>query len=75
MPRDFTEEQIAQYKDAFNQLDVDGNGVINVEELGTAMKSIGKDTSEENLQTMITLVDKDGDGKIDFDEFLIMIAG
>lgn len=40
--------------------DKDGDGTITTKELGTVMKSLGQNPSEEELQDMINEVDVDG---------------
>ena len=37
-----TEEQIAEFKEAFSLFDKDGDGTITTKELGTVMRSLGK---------------------------------
>merc|ERR1719199_204337 len=71
---DLTEEQKAEFKEAFALFDKDGNGKISVEELGTVMKNLGQNPTEEELNDMIKEVDKDGTGTIEFPEFLEMMA-
>ncbi|MED6150479.1 hypothetical protein PIB30_072699 [Stylosanthes scabra] len=47
-------------------------GCIIVEELVTMIRSLDQNPSEEELQDMITEVDADGNGAIEFDEFLFV---
>jgi calmodulin len=49
-------------------------GKITIQELGTVMRSLGQNPSESELLDMINEVDTDGDGTIDFQEFLAMMA-
>jgi calmodulin len=53
---------------------VDGDGTITTKELGTVMRSLGQNPTEAELQDMINEVDADGNGTIDFPEFLTMMA-
>lgn len=62
--------QIAEFKEAFSLFDKDGDGTITTKELGTVMRSLGQNPSEAELQDMINEVDADGNGTIDFPEFL-----
>lgn len=52
----------------------DGDGTITSTELGTVMRSLGQNPTEAELQDMINDVDADGNGTIDFPEFLTMMA-
>lgn len=49
-------------------------GFITSEELGTVMTSLGKNFTDSELQAMIKEVDADGNGAIDFHEFLNLMA-
>ncbi|XP_046582416.1 calmodulin-like protein 12 [Haliotis rubra] len=69
-----TEEQIAEFKEAFSLFDKDGDGTITTKELGTVMRSLGQNPTEAELQDMINEVDADGNGTIDFPEFLTMMS-
>ena len=71
---DRTEEQIAEFKEAFSLFDKDGDGTITTKELGTVMRSLGQNPTEAELQDMVNEVDADGNGTIDFPEFLTMMA-
>ncbi|XP_039053504.1 calmodulin-like [Hibiscus syriacus] len=46
------------------------DGCITTKELGTVMRSLGQNPTEELHQDMINEVDADGNGTIDFPEFL-----
>ncbi|GAA5903998.1 hypothetical protein JCM8208_001756 [Rhodotorula glutinis] len=63
-----------QFKEAFSLFDKDGDGTITTRELGTVMRSLGQNPTEAELQDMINEVDADGNGTIDFPEFLTMMA-
>nr|VDD12851.1 unnamed protein product [Brassica rapa] len=57
--------------DRFFDLDF---GCITTKELGTVMRSLGQNPTEAELQDMINEVDADGNGTIDFPEFLNLMA-
>ena len=43
-------------------------------ELGGVMKKLGDNPTEDQLQTMVNKFDEDGNGTIEFTEFLCMMA-
>lgn len=49
-------------------------GCITTKELGTVMRSLGQNPTEAELQDMISEVDADQNGTIDFPEFLNLMA-
>ncbi|KAI6656719.1 Calmodulin-A-like isoform X1 [Oopsacas minuta] len=53
----------------FNTFDIDGDGFITFKELTTVFSSMGEDMSEQSVKDMITKVDLNHDGKLDFNEF------
>uniref|UniRef100_A0A8C6D035 EF-hand domain-containing protein n=1 Tax=Moschus moschiferus TaxID=68415 RepID=A0A8C6D035_MOSMO len=57
MADQLTEEQIAEFKEAFSLFDKDGDGTITGKELGTVMRSLGQNPTEAELQDMINEVD------------------
>uniref|UniRef100_A0A670JRF1 Calglandulin n=1 Tax=Podarcis muralis TaxID=64176 RepID=A0A670JRF1_PODMU len=65
---------LSEFKEAFSLFDKDGDGTITTKELGTVMRSLGQNPTEAELQDMINEVDADGNGTIDFPEFLTMMA-
>lgn len=71
---ELTEEQIEDFKEAFSLFDKNGDGYISSKELGIVMRSLGQNPSEQELKDMINEVDADGNGSIDFEEFIHMMA-
>uniref|UniRef100_A0A0C9QNL6 Calmodulin n=1 Tax=Wollemia nobilis TaxID=56998 RepID=A0A0C9QNL6_9CONI len=74
MADNLTQDQIAEFKEAFGLFDKDGDGSITTKELGTVMRSLGQNPTEAELRDMIDEVDADGNGTIDFPEFLNLMA-
>ncbi|KAK4405774.1 Calmodulin-1 [Sesamum angolense] len=68
------EEQIVEFREAFSLFDKDGDGCITIEELATVIRSLDQNPTEEELQDMINEVDADGNGTIEFAEFLNLMA-
>jgi calmodulin len=54
-----------ELKSAFAVFDHDGSGTISLDELRRVMKSFGEILTEDELDSMIKEVDKNGDGSID----------
>ena len=73
MADQLTEEQIAEFKEAFSLFDKDGNGTITTKELGTVMRSLGQNITQAELQDLINEVEANN-RTIDFPEFLTMMA-
>ncbi|XP_064626474.1 neo-calmodulin-like [Lineus longissimus] len=61
------------YKEAFALFDKDGNGHICSKELGEMMRCIGKNPTEREVKDLIREADADGNGTIDFNEFVAMV--
>jgi calmodulin len=74
LTKDLSDEQISEFKEAFSLFDMDGDGTITTKELGKVLRSLGQNPSEADLQDMLNEVDTDGNGTIDFHEFLTMMA-
>ncbi|KAL2463754.1 Calmodulin-like protein 11 [Forsythia ovata] len=69
-----SEEQIVEFKEAFSLFDKDGDGCITIEELATVIRSLDQNPTEEELEDIINEVDSDGNGTIEFPEFLNLMA-
>merc|ERR1711865_672999 len=54
---------------AFELFDTDGSGSIACGELKVAMKALGFEPKEGEIEKMIRSVDDDGDGEMDYDDF------
>ncbi|XP_023646763.1 calcium-binding protein 8 isoform X1 [Paramormyrops kingsleyae] len=67
-------EELGEIREAFRVLDRDGNGFISKQELGMAMRSLGYMPSEVELAIIMQRLDMDGDGQVDFDEFVTILG-
>ena len=61
------QRQEAELRQAFRVFDIDGDGLIDADELRQTMANLGETLSEHDVQTMIREADRNGDGKVDFD--------
>ncbi|KAL5225047.1 hypothetical protein ABZP36_011686 [Zizania latifolia] len=68
------QEQIAEFREAFSFFDKDGDGCITLAELDTVIRSLGQTPTAEELEEMIRDVDADGNGTIEFGEFLALMS-
>ena len=53
--------------------DQDGDGLITAEELCLTMNNLGEPVTKAEVQAMISEADLDGDGKINFSEFKLLM--
>ncbi|KAJ3071188.1 hypothetical protein HDU98_005705 [Podochytrium sp. JEL0797] len=74
MPDQFTEQEISEFREAFALFDKDGNGVITCDEMGQVMRSLGQAPTDEELKDLMNEVDVNGNGTIEFQEFLQMMS-
>uniref|UniRef100_A0A7S1GAP5 Calmodulin n=1 Tax=Bicosoecida sp. CB-2014 TaxID=1486930 RepID=A0A7S1GAP5_9STRA len=75
MDKYLTEAQKDGFKEIFHLFDFSGEGRIDSKELGTMLRALGQSPTEAEVQDIIAEVDVDGTGKLDFEEFLAMVAG
>ena len=70
---DIPEDKIAEYKEAFDMFDKDGSGTIEVGEIVKIMKNFGYPIKKSEAQRMISEIDDNGDGELDFEEFVTLM--
>ncbi|XP_056167470.1 calmodulin-like protein 11 isoform X1 [Syzygium oleosum] len=63
-----------ELKEAFKVFDRDQNGYISPSELRHVMINLGEKLTEEEVQQMISEADLDGDGQVDFEEFVKLMS-
>lgn len=62
-----TEEELAEFREIFNLVDLDKGGTISKDELKQLMQTLGLKPTQEELNAMVDEIDQDGNGEIDFD--------
>ena len=71
---ELSDSKINRFQEAFNAIDKNGTGVISFENLNTFVKSaIDESFPEKYINELISEVDKNNDGKIEFAEFLTIM--
>ncbi|XP_018956086.1 calcium-binding protein 7-like [Cyprinus carpio] len=73
-PVSLPEDEVEEIREAFKVFDRDGNGFISKQELGVAMRSLGYMPNEVELEVIIQRLDMNGDGQVDFDEFVALLG-
>ena len=73
--RTFVNKDDIQLRVAFDQVDTDSSGSIDLDELFNAMKALGREMSMKQVQNIMDEYDTDKSGEIDFDEFKDMMDG
>ncbi|XP_036176881.1 centrin-1 [Myotis myotis] len=71
---ELTEEQKQEVREAFDLFDADGSGTIDVKELKVAMRALGFEPKKEEMKKMVSEVDKEGTGRISFNDFLAVMT-
>jgi len=69
-----TPHQLVEISSAFKNFDRDNDGHIEPGELKTVMSNVGMVLSDEQARALIAGVDTDGNGMIEFDEFVGIMA-
>ena len=71
----FPQYEEQQIKEAFDVFDFNGNNFISVNELKEIFNYIKEEVTEEELDEMINLADKEGDGQVNWVNFYEFISG
>ena len=71
---DATEDEIAEFREIFNLVDLDSGGSIDLEELRELMDLLGMKASEEEMAKMVSEIDSHGTGEITFEDFVRVMS-
>lgn len=72
---DDVESDETLFKRAFEFFDKDGNGDISLSEFSDVLTDLGDPLTKEECDLFFKLVDKNGDGSLNYDEFLGFLKG
>lgn len=67
-------QMVAEMKDVFSLFDFKNDGTIATEDLGTVLRGLGKNLTEEEISDFINENDHDGSGKLDFACFYQIVS-
>ena len=66
-----SENMVAEMRESFAQIDTSGNGKIDREELKIMLLKVASDCATEDIiNEMMAIADTNGDGGVDFEEFI-----
>jgi len=74
MTTGLSESRIKELKEAFSIFDKNGDGGISNDELRIFLETLGQKPSDKDIAMLMKEVDEDGNGEIDFDEFIQMMV-
>lgn len=67
---DIPEEELEEYREAFNLFDKDGGGSISTDEFLKVLRNLGQKVTREEAAQISAELDSDGSGEIEFKEFV-----
>jgi calmodulin len=68
--KDLTPSQLRELREEFTHFDGDQNGFIDREEFRRFIHALSGEVSDEEIDIGLGIVDRNRDGKIQFDEFV-----
>jgi len=69
-----TDAILSEWKEMFALFDHDNTGFILTDDLGTVLRGLGRNLTEERVATLINAYDQTGSGRIDFQTFYTMMC-
>lgn len=67
-------EQLVGMRNVFNTFDSDSDGIVNPSDIGTLLRKLGLISSRRMIRCIVEVVDVNGDGEIDFGEFVTLMV-
>lgn len=70
----FSDTQIADYKEAFALFDREGDGTVPAGDAGTVMRALSLNPTDQEVQYLLKEVGSFAGGTINFENFLVMMS-
>lgn len=70
----FTRQEQKSLRNAFRELDVNGDGKLTLEEISQVLTNSGDAKANEHVQALFKLGDVDSDGQLSYNEMLLAVA-
>merc|ERR1712166_1235076 len=70
-----SDEQVEEVREVFGLFDADNSGAIDCRELKGAMRALGFEVKAEELKKMVEDIDSEGNGTVEFKEFMGIMTG
>ena len=74
MSASLSQDQLAQFQYCFKLFDSDKDGVINKADIKSSLTALGYNPTDVELKEMVSILDTNKNGEIDFEEFLGMVS-
>ncbi|KAH7958452.1 hypothetical protein HPB49_001865 [Dermacentor silvarum] len=71
---DLTKEQVQMLRKAFDMFDRDKKGYVHTNMVSAILRTLGQTFEEKDLKELISEIDQDGSGELEFDEFVALAA-
>ena len=71
---DATPEEVAEFREIFNLVDLDGGGSIDLDELKDLMDLLGMNATKDEMEAMVNEIDSEGKGEISFHDFVKVMS-
>ncbi|MCB9759712.1 MAG: EF-hand domain-containing protein [Alphaproteobacteria bacterium] len=75
MPKELSDEELADLRETFDYYDRNKNGSIDIRELDGLMESLDVELTPDQLKVALMSLDADGSGVIEFEEFVDWWSG
>eukprot|EP00298_Acanthocystis_sp_HF-20_P029358 c8233_g1_i1.p1 GENE.c8233_g1_i1~~c8233_g1_i1.p1 ORF type:complete len:152 (+),score=58.79 c8233_g1_i1:51-506(+) len=71
---ELSQKEIEEYRQLFSLFDTENKGVITINNIQQVMSTLGQNLTNTKLKDMISDIDGNGTGRVDFNEFVQKLA-